>query len=204
MTVPVIDVGTTYRGRVFRDFERSEAIRNAVFIDCVFDGMRWRQIRLDSCRFVACNFTDCDLSLADIEGSIFRDVSFDACSLTGIAWDRAADTLHDPFGVDFRGCVVSFGQFRGVRLEDRRIDQCVAHECDFRDAKLAGATCRGTDFRASDFSGADLRGVDFRYARNYSIDVRETTIAGARFSMPDAAALLDGLDIVVDAPSPQD
>lgn len=199
MIASPIEAGATYRDTLFKDLKRTDAIHDVVFMGCTFEAVRWREITLRACRFVASAFVDCDLSLVDVDGSTLRDVSFDACTLTGINWTRAADTLHDPFGVDFRGCVLSFGDFRGIRLQRRRIDLCVAHECDFRDADLSEAVCRATDFAGSDFTGADLSGADFRRARNYGVDVRHTKVAGARFSMPDAMALLAGLEVDIES-----
>lgn len=201
MTATQPEAGATHRDTLFRDLKRSEGLVDTAFVGCTFEGIRWREIALHRCRFVACTFLDSDLSLVDLEGSVLRDVSFDACSLTGINWASAVSTMHDPFGVDFRGCVLNFGIFQGRDLRRRRIDLCVAHECDFRDADLTDAVCRGTDFAGSDFTGADLSGADLSRARNYAIDVRNTRVAGARFSSPEVMALLAGLEIEIeDAP----
>lgn len=197
ITTP-IETGVTYRDMLFRDLKRSENLVETSFVGCTFDSVRWREIALHRCRFVACTFLDSDLSLVDIEESVLRDVSFDACSLTGINWGSAASTMHDPFGVDFRGCVLNFGTFRDCELHRRRIDLCVAHECDFRGADLTDAVCRGTDFTGSDFTGANLTGADLRRARNYSIDVRHTRVTGAHFSPPEVMALLAGLEIEIE------
>lgn len=187
--------GEHYRDTAFRVLEQAVGIEGSTFAGCTFEDVCLREVPLHGCRFLACSFFGCDLSLADVEGSAFRDVSFDASNLTGVSWSRAVSTLHDPLEIDFRDCILDFAVFRGCELPGRRIDHCVAHECDFRDAVLTDAVCRGTDFLGSNFSGADLRRADLRKARNYAIDVRTVRVQGARFSLPDAAALLEGLEI---------
>lgn len=193
-----IESGRHYRDTAFRALEQSDAVEGSTFVGCAFDDARLREVAFRDCRFLACSFLACDLSLVDVGGSAFRDVSFDACNLTGVNWARATATLHDPLEVDFRDCILDFAVFQGCALEGRRIDHCVAHECDFRGAVLVDAVCRSTDFAGTNFEGADLSGADLRKARNYAIDVRTTRVRGARFSLPDATALLQGLEIELD------
>ena len=45
---------------------------------------------------------------------------------------------------------------------------------------------------------ADLREADFRDASGYLISPRENRLEKARFSLPEATRLLDGLGIVLD------
>ncbi|MEJ2667707.1 MAG: pentapeptide repeat-containing protein [Deinococcales bacterium] len=194
-----IEDGGRYQDAVFTDLKQSGTVQGATFVGCTFQAARVREAAVHGCRFLACSFTECDLSLADVEGSAFRDVTFDSCNLTGVNWSRAVQTLHDPLEVDFRECVLDFGVFYRCTLEGRRLAHCVAHECDFRNAVLVDAVCRGTDFAGSSFDGADLRGADLRRAKNYVIDVRHTLVKGARFTLPEATALLLGLEIQLES-----
>ncbi|MEJ2292498.1 MAG: pentapeptide repeat-containing protein [Deinococcales bacterium] len=198
MSTEPIESGRHYRDTAFRGLRLSTGVEGCTFVGCTFDDSHLREIAFRDCRVLACAFVACDLSLVDVGGSAFRDVSFDACNLTGVNWSRATATLHDPLEIDFRDCILDFGVFQGCALEGRRLDHCVAHECDFRNTVLEGAVCRGTDFAGSNFDGADLRGADLRKARDYAIDVRTTQVKGARFSLPDAVALLRGLEIELD------
>lgn len=187
-----------YRDTTFRGLEQTHDVEGSTFVGCTFDDSTLRKLAFRDCRFLACSFVACDLGLVDVGGSTFRDVSFDACNLTDVNWARASATLHDPLEIDFRDCILDFAVFQGCALEGRRFDHCVAHECDFRRAVLVDAVCRGTDFAGTSFEGADLGGADLRKARNYAIDVRTTRVRGAHFSLPDATALLQGLEILLD------
>lgn len=48
------------------------------------------------------------------------------------------------------------------------------------------------------FQNARLLEADFRGAEGYDLDVTSGLLKGARFSMPEAARLLNGLDIVIE------
>ncbi len=194
--------GQTYRDTTFRGVAQTRHVPGSVFAGCTFEDARLREVHFLGCRFLACTFIDCDLSLARVERSVFRDVSFDASNLTGVNFALASSTLHDPLEVDFRDCVMDFAVFRGCQLDRRRLDHCRCHEVDLRDATLRDGVCRGSDFAGADFTGADLSRADFRKARNYAIDVRSTTVKGARFTLPDAAALLQGLEVQVEQGAP--
>lgn len=194
--------GETYRDTAFRGVAQTRDVSGSVFTGCTFEDAHLREMRFQDCRFLACTFVDCDLSLARVARCVFRDVSFDASNLTGVNFALARATLHDPLEVDFRDCVLDFAIFRGCRLDRRRLDHCRCHEVDLRDATLRDGVCRGSDFAGADFTGADLSRADFRKARNYAIDVRNATVKGARFTLPDASALLQGLEVEVEPAAP--
>jgi uncharacterized protein YjbI with pentapeptide repeats len=194
----VLECEVEYRDTLFTAFEQPSPVRHTSFYGCTFDDGRLKGVAFEACRFLDCAFVACDVSLATLGGSELRDVSFDACNLTGIAWTRAAQPPTGALEVDFRDCILDFGDFSGCNLEARRLDHCLVRECDLRGTRLLGAVCRGSDFAGSAFEGADLTEADLRLARNYVIDVRSTTVRGARVSLPDAAALLRGLEVEVD------
>ena len=93
-------------------------------------------------------------------------------------------------------CAIS--SFFGLNLRSATIERCSAKETDFGEADLQGAVCRRTDFSGARFHGTNLERADLREAVNYAIDPRANKVKGARFSLPEAVALLRGLDIVID------
>lgn len=201
MSAPALASGEHYRDTTFRGIRQQQGVVGTVFMGCSFEECELRELDLTRCRVLACSFVACDLSLLRVDDTAFRDASFDACNLTGVDFGRARATLHDPLEVDFRDCVLDFASFRGCDLTGRRLDHCRCHEADLRDATLRGAVCRGSDFAGAAFGGADLGGADLRRARNYAIDVRHTRVRGARVSLPDAAALLLGLEVELEPES---
>jgi uncharacterized protein YjbI with pentapeptide repeats len=75
--------------------------------------------------------------------------------------------------------------------------ECSLREVDFASATLRRARFSGSRLDGARFAGADLRDADLTSATGYAIDPRHTRVTGARFSAPDALALLDPFDIVI-------
>ena len=69
--------------------------------------------------------------------------------------------------------------------------------CGLPGSESGGREFFWTDLSESLFGETDLTGADFREVRNYRIDPRRNTLAGARFSLPEALALLYALDIEI-------
>jgi fluoroquinolone resistance protein len=68
---------------------------------------------------------------------------------------------------------------------------------DFAEADLTLANCTFTDFTNSRFQHTNLTQADFTGATNYTIAPNLNTLKKTKFSLPEAMALLYGLDIVL-------
>jgi len=82
-----------------------------------------------------------------------------------------------------------------LNLREIAIIECKVNNVDFREADLTKANLTYSDFAESMFVNSDLTEADFTYADNYRIDVRVNKITKAKFMLPEAASLLEGLDI---------
>ena len=145
-----------------------------------------------------CTFVRCDLSLCSVEECSFTTTEFIDSRIIGVNWTEAswpALGLFDAIG--FERCAISHSTFVGLRLRRVKIVDCVAHDVDFAEANLSEAVCVGTDFKDSRFLHTDLSEADFTGARNYAIAPTLNTLRKARFSLPEAMALLYGLDIIL-------
>ena len=80
-------------------------------------------------------------------------------------------------------------------MAEINIQKCQAHDVDFREADLSKASFSFSDLANSMFVNSNLTTADFSYAYNYSIDIKTNKIAKAKFMLPEANALLHGLDI---------
>ena len=87
--------------------------------------------------------------------------------------------------------------FLGLRLAGAAIKDCLAKEADFREAVLSKADLSGTDLAGALFGGTDLTGANLAGARNYAINLKENKVKDAKFSLPEAMALLYCLDIKI-------
>lgn len=114
----------------------------------------------------------------------------------GVNWAQANWTspgLGPP--PEFINSVISYSTFIGLNLVGMRIVNCTASEVDFRESDLSQADFTGTDLSKSLFMDTNLTQADLSQARNYQIDPGQNLLKGARFSMPEAMALLYSMDI---------
>jgi fluoroquinolone resistance protein len=165
------------------------------FLDCEFFRCRLPEWTFSACSFTRCRFVECDLSLAKVTNSTFVQVEFQKTKLLGIDWTQANPTL---FAVSYDECALDYGSFLSLNLEKARLTRCTAREADFSEANLSDADCRGTDFTLARFLHTNLGKANFVDAANYSIDPMMNRVNQARFSLPEAIALLQALDIVIE------
>jgi uncharacterized protein YjbI with pentapeptide repeats len=168
------------------------------FYGCLFRNCDLTGVTFKNCRFRDCRFESCNLSLAAVRGSSFFSTSFKDSKLAGVDWTAAAWPLIKlPGALEFAGCLLNDCSFFGLCLKGARLTNCMARESDFREADLSGADLTHTDFVGSLFGKTDLRGANLDQARNYAISVSDNKVKDARFSMPEAMALLYCLDIKI-------
>ncbi len=165
---------------------------------CSFTRCLFREVSFLDCKFLNCTFKDCDLNLAKLTGCTFAETRFEDSKLMGVdwtvtAWGRAKLVALKP--ADFYGCLLNYNVFMGMNLRKVALSTCTALDAGFEDANLTEADCRGTDFSGSRFTRADLTKADLRGARNYAISPLTSKIKGAKFTLPEALSLLNGLDI---------
>jgi uncharacterized protein YjbI with pentapeptide repeats len=176
---------------------------DAEFHACTFARAVLREATLRRCRFSHCTFRACDLSLARVPDSQFALARFEDCKLVGVNWaaaDWSAVRLGPP--LRFVRCALSHATFLGLDLRGLVIRECTVTNVDFREADLSGADFSGTDLTESLFQRTDLSGADLRAARNYHIVPGQNVLRGARFSLPEALALLYSMEIVLEGDEP--
>ncbi len=191
-----------YTGQTFKaETYTQEELIGTNFEDCTFVECNFTESVFKNCRFQQCKFENCDLSMAKVKGSIFRGVEFVKCRLLGINWTDASWGRKDTFqlirSVDFDECILNFGSFFGLTLKNLRIIKCTAREVDFSEANFSKADFSGTDLQGSIFRNTTLEEANLVSAKNYSLSPTHNKITKARFSLPEAMALLYNLDIVL-------
>lgn len=77
------------------------------------------------------------------------------------------------------------------------MERCEAINVDFREANLSQADFAFTDLKDSLFQSTNLTGADLHNTVNYQIDPSQNNIQNARFSLPEAMALLYSMDIQI-------
>lgn len=171
-------------------------LRDKQFYDCEFLHCNFTESRLLNCRFDACRFVDCNLSTAKIKGTAFQEVAFKASKLVGIDWTTARWPSVALSGlIGFDECMLDGSSFFGLYLQELKLEACHAHDVDFAEADCEHASFIQTDLANSTFHHTKLGKADFTDAQNYAIDIHTNSIAGAKFSLPEAVSLLEGLGI---------
>jgi len=191
--------GKEYADAVFDGLALKGAeVSSKQFYACVLKNCDFTGAALRFCKFSDCRFESCNLSLVKVSGSVFGGSSFLGCKLLGVNWtDASWPRLSVATPPQFRNCVISDSNFLGLQLAGTVIKDCLAKDADFREADLARADLTGTDFTASLFNKTNLSGADLTRARNYAIRVADNKVKGAKFSLPEALALLYSLDIKI-------
>jgi fluoroquinolone resistance protein len=195
----MISTKSDYTDQVFEDLRQERGrVESSEFQDCVFIRCLLSEMVFQKCRFVNCVFRQCDLSLVKVAESSFSSVRFEDSKVIGINWAEADWTLcRRGESLEFYRCAISHSTFIGLRLPDIQIRECMAADVDFREADLAGANFAGTDLVKSMFGQTNLSKADLSRARNYALDPGKNNLRQAKFSLPEAMALLYGLDIIL-------
>jgi fluoroquinolone resistance protein len=171
-----------------------DSVASVKFDECTFIDCRFIEVRFDKCAFVDCVFHDSVLSAIRPVDTRFLRPRFVRCKVIGFDWAKAGKLEN----LDFEESQLDYSNFSSLRLGRIRMDRCSAREVRFIEADMSEGVFTGTDFTGSTFFKSNLTRADFRRARNYSIDIRNNTVKNARFSLPEALSLLEGLEITVE------
>jgi fluoroquinolone resistance protein len=194
-----IDSHSEYTDQTFKEVHLDSAqLVFSEFHDCTFLRCSFVESTFRNCRFVNCTFQHCDLRLIRVPNSVFSGTRFEDSKVVGVDWTQAdwgAVGLGDPIG--FFKCAISHSTFIGLSLKGLQVKDCIATDVDFREAHLTKANFAGTDLSKSLFSNTDLTEADLSRARNYHIPPEQNILKQAKFSLPEAMALLYGMDIVL-------
>ncbi|MCB1687532.1 MAG: pentapeptide repeat-containing protein [Halioglobus sp.] len=171
-------------------------IASTEFDGCTFEGCDFSEVTFKRCNFVECEFIRCNLSNARIEYSKFSDVSFRDSKLIGINWTTASwPGMIFSSPIKFYTSILNDSSFYGLALQDFILEECKAHNVDFREGDFSNANFTYSDLSGCFFSSTNLSGADFSEATNYDIDIYQNRIEKARFSRFEAVRLLECLDI---------
>ena len=161
------------------------------FIDCSFTSATF-----ENCNFINCSFTRCQLSLIRVPYTRFFAISFVECKVLGVDWTRANwSAYHKDFEISFRQSILNDSSFFGLTLQALVLDECKVHDVDFREGDFSHAVMTCSDFTHSLFMRTNLQSANFAEATQYSINILENQVQGAKFSKHEAVYLLEGLGI---------
>lgn len=171
-------------------------LKQITFQHCQFKQCKFLGVMFDKVIFIDCDFESCDLSLSKFTGCKLSEVSFKNSKLIGINWTQLnwpLIKLTSP--LYFYQSNISHSSFYELDLADLIVEDCKAHEVDFREANLNRACFMGSDLQHSLFMHTNLKHANFINATNYSIDIQQNILTHASFSFPDVIGLLNHLNI---------
>ena len=188
---------TEYYSGSFSDIDaRETTITGIEFDSCTFENCDLSESTFDKCRFIDCDFINCNLSLVRLGYSRFTDVSFTNSKMVGIDWTRADwPNIIVSAPISFRKCIINDSSFYGLNLTELKLEECKAHDVDFREGIFSGGLFGHTDFTNALFSSSNLESCSFIEATNYNIDINYNNIRHAKFTRYEAVRLLESLEI---------
>ena len=187
--------GRTYEG----DHLELERIADTEFFGCSFTGCAAIDCTFEGCSFTECTFTRCNVAQPISSGSQLRYCTFEGCSLMGIDW--ASWWTQGRLGSAFQGlhgCTLKYGIFASLTMRDLSFEGNKLLTCTFDRCDLKGASFSGCDLDGTEFLECDLRRADLRGASGYRASALRNNVVGARFSYPEALALLEGTGALVE------
>lgn len=204
-----------YEGQTFEGLAcDSSEVRAREFTECTFDKCKFQETIFKDCRFVDCTFVKCHLVLVQVGGCYFKATQFKDSNIIGVNWTASKIAKVEDAGqkgervvrvgflkpIDFFNCVLSHSVFIGLQLRKINMEKCIAKDVDFTGVDLTKGNFQHTDFSDSRFSNTNLTEADFRKAKNYAIDAGYNKLKKTKFELPEAMALLRGLDIILEEP----
>lgn len=188
-----------YTDQVFEKHDlATQIIEHKHFESCQFKQCIFDEATLLNCKFTDCEFMHCSLNTVTIKGSMWNNVTFDNSKVMGVNWTQARwPQIHLASPLQFFSCNISHSSFFGLALAAINIQDCKAHNCDFREADLSSSNLTNNDFYQSLFNKTNLAHADFSDALNYHFDITQNNAKKAIFSFPEVINLLHAFDITI-------
>lgn len=174
-------------------------IRDKLFENCTFNKSSFIETIFHSCKFVDCEFKFCNLSSTQFKYTSFNETVFDESKLIGINWTHAKwPNINLSSPIKIYKSNISHSSFFELELREIIIEDCKAHDVDFRGSDLSNGIFILTDFQNSQFMHTKLYAANFTEAINYSINPKENDIRKGKYTMPDAINLLHYFEIDIE------
>ena len=173
-------------------------LKNKTFENCQFEKSCFNEAKLIACQFIDCDFISCNLSSVRLNHTSFSGAVFHESKLIGINWTEARwpyIKLTSP--IQFHRSNISHSSFYALDLKEIIIEDCKAHDVDFREGDFSNGNFILTDFERSQFMHTKLVSANFVEAINYYINPNENDIRKGKFSMPDVINLLQGFELEI-------
>ena len=189
-----------YEGETFRGLSLSgEAVENLSFRECEFVDSVFSGVTVRNSSFRSCRFTRCRIELPHGFSTSMQNLEIDGCFLSGVQWfEFSSGNRYVPLFASLTDTTMRYAVFSEMKLRGFSFAGLRITDSTFADCDLAETSFRDMDLTGTEFYRCDLTEADFRDAVGYRIDVLNSKVRGARFSLPDAVGLLSGLGVRID------
>lgn len=184
----------TYEDTLFESVTCNDDLEGVEFYNCVFKNSSLQSSRLRECCFDSCEFICSNLSLIKIQQTAFLGTKFTDCKMIGVSWSSVSGLL----SAEFNNCDLNNNIFSDMNLTRFRFTSCSFSGASFYNTKLTYAAFDDCEMRTCQFSQSDLSHADLRTSRNYFVNATANTLHKTKVSLPEAAALLENLDIILE------
>lgn len=192
---------TYFEEETFQELQYSgELFENYRFVDCTFINCVFEACELVRCSFSGCTFQQCVIT--EVKAQQHAQIqygSFIECQLTNINWSdllpsgRFADPIQK-----MQACRLRYTTFTGMNFKKFEFSGNCISDSIFAECQLAESSFRACKLDRTEFFQCDMQKADFREATGYQVDIASCKMKGSRFSFPEAANLLNSLEINVD------
>lgn len=162
---------------------------------CSFFNCNFQDANLSGYQFTDCIFHDCNLSNSQLNNTYMQTVKFEKCKLLGLPFEYC-----NPFGfsVEFDTCILNQSSFYQRNISSTVFTNCELKDVDFSEADLSRVSFNNCDLSAALFDRSTLEKTDFRTSVNYTIDLDQNRIKGAKFSVEGLPGLLNKYNILIE------
>lgn len=165
------------------------------FEACTFSECNFSESDFSDKTFLDCTFTSCDLSLAKLDHTALKNVTFIECKLLGLHFENCNPFLLE---LHFNACMLDHASFYSTVLTHSTFENCKMHEVEFTDADLRKSKITNCDLLNARFERVQAEKTNFSGSYNVDIDPVINNITNATFSHEALPGLLHryGLKIV--------
>jgi uncharacterized protein YjbI with pentapeptide repeats len=173
----------------------TELLQKGEYENCTFKKCNFSDCDLNAFKFIGCIFEYCDLSLANINKVVLRDVQFKDCKMVGLKFETT-DSFSISIAIDH--CILTYASFYKLKLKNTIFLHSKLNEVDFTEADLTNAVFDHCDLTNAIFSATNLEKADFTTAFNYSIDMDANKIKKSKHSKGQLGGLLEKYHLTIE------
>lgn len=165
------------------------------FNNVLFKNSDFSNKSFESFEFIDCTFLSCDLSMSQIDNTVFTRVKFENCKLLGLNFSVSSRFA---FSAYFKDCILNYCHFHKNDLKKTRFDNCTIKEAGFFESDLSLVQFNNCDLSDTIFERCNLSRSDFTTSNNFSISPSDNNVKKAKFSYPGVLGLLNSFNIIIE------